>query len=434
MTLDKALIDRFNDKSTLIIFGSYPQKDHIHDKNVDALASFTKNRVLGLNATSKNKIIIITHKTDTEEIVEKHKNILVLRIFQKDHPSSFLNIINFLNQVDNVKKILIEYEFSTFGGNKMTLTFIPFLSSLKRNGFNITIELHQVLTDLKKLRGHLGYKNHDFRTAFFNSALVFFYTSIGKIAHKIIVLEYHLKEKLGEYIKKENIYFLPHGVEKIKNKPSKSTCRKILNIKKNDFVVLMFGYITWYKGSDIFIKAAKLSKNKKNIKFILAGGQSYNQKNKKHYQKWYQDTTAEVSKIKNLQYTNFVEENKMSVYFQAADLVVFPYRTFMSSSGPLSLAFSYNKPFLLSQKLSPYLKSPDIKDALLDEHFGKNLLFEPNPNDLYKKIVNLTQKKGVLNHIRSISTRIAKKRAYPRLGQKQKTIIFNHENAPKIGV
>jgi len=62
--------------------------------------------------------------------------------------------------------------------------------------------------------------------------------------------------------------------------------------------------------------------------------------------------------------TGFVPEEKVPAYFSATDVLVLPYTTFMSSSGPLSLALSYELPVLLSEELKPYGKTKDIANAL----------------------------------------------------------------------
>lgn len=423
MLLDQSIRDSFNKPSTIVVFGSYPQKGHIHDKDKDALASFTRNRVIGLSPSLANKVVVITHYEGTPSI-ESSEKLLVLRIFQKNNPTSFYKVSNIFNELDQIKNILIEYEFSTFGDNQMTIAFIPFLISLRSKKVKITIELHQVLTNLEKLKGHLGYKDKDIRSTIFNKAISYFYKSIGRLADHIIVLEYHLKDRLAAFVPKDKIYFLPHGVQKIKNKPNSLAAKKELGFSQDDFVVLSFGYLTWYKGSDIFVNAANLLQHKKHIKFVLAGGQSHNQKHKPHYQKWYKNTLAKLADNPNIQHTDFVDEDKIGLYFQAADLVVFPYRTFMSSSGPLSLAFSYHRPFLLSDNLSPYLHSPDIRDSLVNKNLVSQITFQPNIQDLADKIEYFSKKSELLQDLKSISFSIAKKRSYLRLGKKQKKIIL----------
>ncbi len=425
MKLSQSLISRFNHPNTLVVIGSYPQKGTIHDKNKDALASFTKNRILGLQKISTDKIIVITHE-DKDSSIEEEDNLLIIRCFKKNQPTSFAQITKILSKLNYTKDVLIEFEFSTFGGDLTTLAFIPFLISLRSLNKNVTIELHQVLTRIEDLRGHLGYKKDSLKAKLFNPALTSFYRSIGILSHRIIVLEGHLKERLSAFIPAEKIVVLPHGVQKISPKITQIEAKKILGYSKDDFVVLSFGYLTWYKGSDLFVKAAEELSPHRNIKFVLAGGASHNQKHKFHYQKYFQKLINSIKSIKNLKHSDFIDEKDISLYYQAANLVVFPYRTFMSSSGPLSLSLSHQKPFILSRKLKPYLFSEDMNEALNSvDLIRDDLLFSTNSLSLAKKIQYLSKHPKTLTKLTVISKTIASERQYSKLAKIQKSILHS---------
>ena len=59
-----------------------------------------------------------------------------------------------------------------------------------------------------------------------------------------------------------------------------------------------------------------------------------------------------------------MRQDQIANYFAAADLVVLPYRAFMCASGVMSLVFSYTKPFIISEQLTPMLASSDFQQAL----------------------------------------------------------------------
>ena len=77
--------------------------------------------------------------------------------------------------------------------------------------------------------------------------------------------------------------------------------------------------------------------------------------------------------------TGFVPEKKIAGYFSNTDLVILPYKMFFSSSGPLSLAFSFEKPFILSRPLIGYFDSPDFLEALRQTGLKKeDFIFDLN--------------------------------------------------------
>jgi glycosyltransferase involved in cell wall biosynthesis len=418
-----SIIRHFNHPSTLIVIGSFPTSGHIHESGQDALASFTKNRITGLTPHT-DKIVIITHMIGDKPSVEVLADQVIIRCIRKNHPTTYWQIASIVRQFPLTAHLVIQYEFSTFGESHMTLQFPIFLTILKTLGKHITIELHQVLTDLKQLSGHIGKSAHAGSIVPLNLALRSFYVSLGLLADRIIVLEQHLATTLQKLIPANKIYFLPHGVEQVKPRRSQLQAKTALGFAPTDFVVMSFGYLTWYKGSDLFVRTAHALSSHPNIKFCLAGGPSHNQKHKRHYQLWYRDLLKKISKTPNLTYTNFVTESDIELYYQAADLVIFPYRTFMSSSGPLSLAFSYQKPFLLSKHLVSYLSSPDFDQAISDQGISQTDLLLPLGTTLQARhILNIYQSPRILHKLAAVATSLGQSRSYQKLGEAYKSII-----------
>ena len=104
--------------------------------------------------------------------------------------------------------------------------------------------------------------------------------------------------------------------------------------------------------------------------------------------------------------TGFLNEKLLPYYFSAADLVILPYRVFISSSGPLSLAYSFKKPFIVAEPLSRYFHSPDFKKAADSAGLKKeHLVFRFKADDLSDKIKksvnNLSKMKNLSSKLRS---------------------------------
>ena len=119
---------------------------------------------------------------------------------------------------------------------------------------------------------------------------------------------------------------------------------------------MSFGYLSHYKGTDLLVKAfhKPLKINGKKVKLILAGGESPTQGQKYHYQHFYKNLYQSISDNENIIHTGFVPQEKIKHVFSSSDLVIFPYRAFMSASGPISLALSFNKPIIVSNQLENY--------------------------------------------------------------------------------
>jgi glycosyltransferase involved in cell wall biosynthesis len=114
-------------------------------------------------------------------------------------------------------------------------------------------------------------------------------------------------------------------------------------------VVLFLGYIAGYKNLELLIDAAKLSRTD-GWTLVVGGGDHPRLANDPSY-------TAYVRSIKDralgappgrIRFVGFIPEDRLGLYVSASDLIVFPYKTCMSASGPLTIAMSYGRPILLS--------------------------------------------------------------------------------------
>ena len=342
---------------------------------------------------------------------------------QYNNPDSLL--VKIAGRFNLVKSILVEFEFAMFGGVRITAIMPLIFSLLRLMGKRVVIELHQVLHDLSLLSGHIGQKKGSLKNRFFSAGLNAFYFALGLIADELIVLEPALKEQLEKITGRNNVAVIPHGVDRLKS-VSPSQARLELGIAADQFAILSFGFITWYKGSDFLVKTFANSKPLKNkdIMLILAGGPSFNQKNKAHYQNYYNRVTALAENQKHIRHTGFVAEADLAKYFAAADLVVLPYRTFMSASGPLSLALSFNKPFLLSNRLVSITKTADFQQAMRESKIiPTEILFPLSQNKLLTKIAKLRDDPSQLKKLARLSAELADKRDFARLAKVQAQLL-----------
>lgn len=358
--ITQKLIKTFNKPSTLFVISSYPDPKHgVRDLN--AVAWHTQRSICSL-ANAENKIIVLAEKLDgKEECYLDGENILVMRIWEKGHPSTLVNLFKAISRFFMAKKVFISFEFNMFGGVLPVLLLPSFLALLKVRQYQIFFELHQVLLDISLLSKHINISNKLIQSIF-NVALYGFYTLIGLLSDKVIVFESQLKKRLSPVVNSKKIDVIPLLVSPAK-KLSQAACRKKLGLKKNAFVVMTFGFVNWYKGTDWLVNAMNASQNK-NVQLVVAGGESPTLKHEVHYQKFYADVQKAASKNAKIVMTGYIADKDVSLYFGAADVVVFPYRVFMSASGPFSLALAHRKPILLSENLQEYFQSPDMKQSL----------------------------------------------------------------------
>ena len=423
MTLKNALTI-FNRPNSLLVITSYPEKGVKYSDKQDAVAGFAKNRVLPLAkklASQNRRVVILTNFTHKPETYVED-GILIIRCFQRHHFQNFIALTSLCYQFNYIKNVLIEFEFSTFGDTLSTLFVPPFLLGLKLMNKRVFIELHQVLTYIDKISGHIGQCKHHLKTRLLGAVLKTFYQVITRQADHIIVLEDHLQTKLTTLTHQHNISVIPHGVDKQITQVDQSTAKQQLGFKSTDYLVVCFGYITWYKGSDFIIKSflhsPSLAHNK-NVHLIMAGGPSFTQSQKPHYRRYFQSVTTLVGKHTNVHLTGFVPEDQIKTYYAAADLIVLPYRTFMSSSGPLSLALSYQKPFILSHKLTAYSKSADFAMSMEKTNTRiDDLVFHLSQQGISQSILKVKNSRPLQNQLTQFSTNLSNQRSFTKLADK----------------
>ena len=99
----------------------------------------------------------------------------------------------------------------------------------------------------------------------------------------------------------------------------------------------------------------------------------------------------------------FIKESEITVYYSASDLSIYPYTTALSSSGPMSFAIGYDKPFLVSTAF----------ENILNEY--PQLLFERRSHDLAKRLAYFFSHR---NKYELVSNELRQKRNWAYVGSR----------------
>ena len=151
-----------------------------------------------------------------------------------------------------------------------------------------------------------------------------------------------------------------------------------LGLDQNCKYVLFFGLVRAYKGLDLLLQAFADSRIKEsNIKLIVAG-EFYQDEN--IYRKQISDLGIED---KIIIHNEFIPDNKVNLYFSAADIIAQTYKS-ATQSGVTQIAFHFEKPMLVTNvgglgeividRKSGYVVEPnaqEIADAL-DDFFANS--------------------------------------------------------------
>ena len=418
--------EEFNNKDSIIIVSPFPTYKDSKMKNITGVSTYTYNLVNSIYRNSKSasqKLIILSDISDNSK-PKSLKNLLVIPTWDKKTLNPFYKIQQNIDIFENANKILVHFEFNMYGGIINTLLFPYFL--FKNQHKNITLVLHQVAEDISSLGGHIGIFNN-VTLKFYDFFYKLFFKSLLFPKTKIIVHDKILKTRIINFGCKNDIFVIPHGLGEFKTEISETDARKKLGLKSNDFILLIFGFVAWYKGTDLIVDKIKEFSKKNpnsNIKLIIAGGESFNLKDKPHYQKYYQNFLQQIENVPEIIHTGFIENKKVPLYFSASDLVIFPYRTLMSSSGPFAICLSFQKPFLLAESLVPMLDTGDIKQIMEEYNIKKSdISFKILGNDLFKKLTLHQEDTQKIRKISRLSKKVSKIRNWEIISQLYLKII-----------
>jgi glycosyltransferase involved in cell wall biosynthesis len=402
-------IKRFNKPQTHLIISGYPEKDG--SGNSYGISWYTKETIEPLARKQNARFVVLaeTNHNNDPKIYQNGK-ILVLRVFDQRHPSFFPRILTWLFRFNTIKKVYVHSEFAANGGIINSVLLIPFLFLIKITRRHITFFAHNVVETFDVIGPHLNLRRNSWNIRFFNLMLSIYNRALSFLVDRFVVLDTALLDRAKNFISQKKLVMQPIFVKKPKNKISKLRARKKLNINNDEFVLLYFGFITWYKGADWLIQKIQRinkSKNHKKIRLILAGGEAYSLREKEYYQKYYQKLLKKVKGDQNITITGFVSERKVGTYFSAADIVVYPYRGLIGASGALTYALSYGKPFLLSNKMSELLNAVDIQRVMGKNDLSKNDLLFSHQGKSFEKMLKKVQNTSIQNKLKSFSHRLA---------------------------
>lgn len=214
--------------------------------------------------------------------------------------------------------------------------YFPLIKFITRK--KIVFKVHDLDTNIL-LKG--GNKNHDI-LKFTNR---FFLKNVDCIiTHNKFVKSILIKNTLKE----SKIKIINHGINNYQSfsKVSRTIARKRLNITDDKKVLLFFGNIRAYKGLDFLLEIClNLHNNHKNLHLIVAGKNDIKDRN----------LNKKIERlILKLQSTNavsyfpgFVSDINTQLYFNAADVLILPYK-FIYQSGLPFLSFAAGIPVISS--------------------------------------------------------------------------------------
>lgn len=428
MKIPKELLSKFNTPDTFLVISDYPEKHAGTEKNY-GIAWHTKELLEPLAKNYGLKFVVLAEKGEhTKPELHARNRILVLRVFDQTHPTLFPRILRYLQMFYNIHRVHVHSEFSANGGIKNFILLIPFLTLIKLLGKTITYYTHNVVLDINEIAEHMNLKKNSLGVQFLNFSMKSYYRLLNILVTRFVVMDQIIKKRLSTLVDKHKIVNLPFWIETKKYRLSHSASKDKLGFKRTDFLLVSFGFITYYKGSDWIIDVVKeIRKEHKfaHIKLVLAGGEAYSLQHKSYYQEYYQKLIDSVKDDANITITGFVAEKDIGLYLTAADLVVLPYRGLIGASGTLTHVLAFKRPFIMSKAMSELLRSEDFQQALKESHLAMKDVTFNHTYPSFKSIITDAHDPHFVHALNMLTKNMTVKRSFNYLLEKCFNEIHN---------
>jgi glycosyltransferase involved in cell wall biosynthesis len=244
-----------------------------------------------------------------------------------------------------------------------------------------------------------------------NEQLSTYFNDTFAIAKKIIVHTKTCYDVLSRWnCPKEKIELIPHGT-KIIDVPSKADARKELNLPENSKIILSWGFIWESKGLLELVKIlAEIKKTYPEAILIHAGGVHPILQKSAYVTQTLKTAIKLELTPKDFIITEWVPEDKVPLYFSAADLIVLNYmRGSASASGAAHRTMSSHRPIIGTD-------DPCIEDV------PKFTVPRFSPTDLYQGILKVLEDESLQKDLIAKADAAAKETSWNRVSLMHKKL------------
>ena len=311
----------------------------------------------------------------------------------------------------DIDVVHVQHEFFLYGGSVSALLFPFMLMLIRLLGKPLIVTIHGVIP-LYELQRRFKEENELGGTLLLlRLGLVFLTKVIVLLSHLVIVHEDFFTETLSVQYKcsPQKICVIPHGVESRAIYLPQNEAKAKLHFEKK-VIVFFFGYISKYKGIETLVEAfGQIAKKHPDWVLVIGGDINPRHRSSRKHREYLARLKQKGVELVSGQivFTGFIPNEKLPYYLSAADIVVLPYTTAMSSSGPLSLSMSYGKPVIASD-------IPTLRELIP----FKEALFNGNSEVLAAKLESVLSNHALKHRIANSIQEIGRRHSWYEVGRK----------------
>lgn len=184
---------------------------------------------------------------------------------------------------------------------------------------------------------------------------------------------------------------------------TKEDAREELGLSLEGKIILFFGTIREYKGLDILLEAFSYVTKERGDVFLVIAGSLWGKSEK------YRELIKMENLNKNIKlFIEFIPSDKVKYFYYASDLVVLPYREFMSQSAAGADALAFEKPLIVTDV-------GGLPELVKDKKF---VVEQNNPRALAEKILLALGDDELLKKLSADSRDLAEEYSWDKVGEK----------------
>jgi len=184
-------------------------------------------------------------------------------------------------------------------------------------------------------------------------------------------------DDLNQFDKNKPKKYCPHPLyDHYGEITEKALAKKALGLEENVSYMLFFGFIRDYKGLDILLQAMDHEYIKANNIKLLVAGEFYTD-SKPYFDLIEENDLQDLVIMSN----DFIPDSKVALYFNAADVVVQPYKE-ATQSGVTQIAYHFEKPIITTNV-------GGLAEIVPDNEVG--FVVSPDAGDVQRAIIRFYQ-------------------------------------------
>lgn len=341
--------------------------------SADGVAPFVQD--LAEELAKHTEVVVLAQKRENQEESLHRASVKVLRCWTSAlYPFQVAKLV----RREGPAIVHIQHEFFLYGQQILSALLFPLLLiflKLMRRSFIVTAH-HVIPFSLVSRMGATAGIQFGFAAKLL---LIPYYRTFG-LASAVIVPRVEQRNVLirDYHLAAHKVCVIPHALKFKRGSLNIDTreARGLIKVSA-EHIILSFGYIRPAKGLEDLVHSLLILRSSNLDVTLLVVGIA--QQRYASYFRWIQETVLELGLSKNVVFVGYVPEESLRLYFCAADVIVFPYKSMeIESSGVFLKAVEFDRPIIATKvgdfldteragicyALVPPSNSPELADAI----------------------------------------------------------------------